>query len=321
MSSILEQMSAKAPAVDAKPATPKVKRVVSGNDYKVTTRLIQLLGAEKSGKTVTAASLARNFPKTLPAKEMTTLKGMVYFQFDAAGIEALWALNLTPEFVIDLSTVTDSSALWTGISEAVAELGALGDAVDFIVLDSVSLMHTHIHNRHIKKANENAKSLAYPNMAVDHSSIWHVVAPLGKSVIALAHIKYVGLFMDSGNAKEQRENRLKAHGLPGSIMFTSNLPPEVGGFYTKTASATFIQRRIPGPNGRDRLSLLVRDGITYAAGSRWAPFLKETEYPCDLRAIMDAVEARCPAIGMAKDEHSISAEDLVSGKVAGFEKE
>lgn len=284
--------------------------------FKVSTRLIQIIGAEKSGKTVTAASLARNFPKVLPAPEPTVLKGCYYMQYDPAGIEALYALNLVPEWVADFTDIVDAAELLDRSQAYAADIQQLGDAVDFIVRDSISLMHMHIHNRHIRVASEKAQSLAYPAMEVDHSTLWHLMAKTGKTIVQTAHIKYAGNFMDKDEAKERRANRFKAVGLPSSILFTSSLPLGIAGLYGKIASATFMQRKIPGAPAR--YSLIVEDGVQSPAGSRWSPYIQATELPCDLRAIVDAVDARQPVNAMVKDKYSITAADIVDGRVSGL---
>lgn len=326
MSNLLSQMQGVVPGTaTASTPMPVARRAISGSDYKVTTRLIQILGPPKGGKTVTAATLSKTWPKKVPATQMTVIKGMYYMQHDPGGIEAMWALNATPEWIFDMSDVTDVSDLMERHRAAASDVKQLGGAVDFLVRDSISVMHQLIHNKHLRGAEEKTSSLAYGKMAMDHTALWQTLAPLGKTVIQLGHIKSGALFYDDkdGTMKKNRNLKLQMVGLPGSLEIESNLPSGISKLYIELASATFLQRRIPGANkdGTDRFSLLVNDGVKSPAGSRWAPYLKEPEYPCDLRAILDAVEARCPAVAMEKDEYSIDAAQLRDGAVSGLTAE
>lgn len=309
----LASLTAAAPAV-ATPVQPLVKVVMqTGFDVKVSARGINIQGAEKSGKTVTSATLSSTFPKgKLPAAEPTILKGMVYKMYDPAGIEALTTLNLFPEFRFDLSSVGDWAALIDQEQAVTNQIKSLGAAAEFVVIDSFSILFNIIQNRQLKMAGDNQSALAYPKMVGDIETLWALWRTTGLTHVFLTHLKTAGLFMDKGDAKKIREQRLKAVGLPTSIELTSDLPYGVAKYLRRICSATFMQRKVPGDKGNHRYSLVVDDGVLSDAGSRWAAHFKTPEVAADLGAIVRAVDSKGQVEGM-NDKYSITAEDLIQG--------
>lgn len=277
-------------------------------------RLIRLLGAAKSGKTVTAASISKTFPAELPAKEPTQLDGLAYKMYDLDGVAALLSLNLYPEYVFDMTGVAKIPELFNAEREVAAEIQRLKGRAVAVIHDSASAIQSIIGPERLSAANENSSALAYGRMVQDYAAIMNIWKSYGAmDHVLIEHLKAMTMFSKTEDAKKTREVRLKALGLPGTIEYASSLPESVAKFWREQSTATFVQRRVPQAGKPTRYTIIAEDGLVTEAGSRWAPFLKSTEFPARLRAIVEAVDSRQIASGMPADEYTITPKDLAEG--------
>ena len=238
-------------------------------------RIITLLGAPKTGKTVCAATASAHYPDKVPAPKKTYLKDMVWLQFDTNGVESLRQFNVYP-YLIDLAGLTELKALQPAVQQALQEVkkGIAEGGIRWVVVDSVTVYNVILVNacRKIHGNDKRATGALYNQVLGLHMDLVMQLQELEANIVAICHTTVKNNFFADGDSDKARkqaeleELRKRAVGLPDGGSIVADLTGKASNYYKASSDAIWPVVRV-NEGASAKHYILPRGGFGFEAAA------------------------------------------------------
>lgn len=179
-----------------------------------------LYGPPGHGKTVAAASAARNFPQTIPNKgPIVKLEGILFLQADRGGTDSLRSLGLAAD-VINISKYTTVHSIRQIINAAAEYVKTNG--IETLIIDTLSSLDNALLADLTPKFDSGKKFGLYQTLLAEHLDTLRTLRSLPCNVVFLCHSKAKATFKE-GEFAEAAQVKELATETPGEFSVRMDL--------------------------------------------------------------------------------------------------
>lgn len=178
-----------------------------------------LYGPPCHGKTIAAASAARNFPAIPNKGPVVKLEGILYLQADRSGTDSLRSLGLEAN-VVNISKYTTVSSI-RAVINATAEL-VRSTGIETLIVDTLSSLDKAMLADLTPKFDSGKKFGLYQTLLTEHAETLKTFRSLPCSVVFLCHSKAKAIFKE-GEFAEITQAKELATETPGEFTVKMDL--------------------------------------------------------------------------------------------------